>query len=45
MKYLSESGLRHLISKIMAKFTELENTSGGTEISTSEIDTMWEDAA
>lgn len=45
MKYLSETGLRHLISKIFAKFSEIETTATGTEISTGEIDTMWEELA
>ena len=45
MKYLSENGLKHLIGKILSRFAQLEQSSANQEISTAEIDTMWEDAA
>ncbi len=45
MKYLSETGVRHLISKILSKFKEMEESMGGTEITTAEIDIIWEEEA
>ena len=44
MKYLSENGLKHLIGKIVARFTQLESSVASTEITTAEIDTLWEEA-
>lgn len=45
MKYLNETGLRHLIAKIFAKFAEMENSLKTTAITNEEIDTIWEEQA